>query len=343
MRHHPMSTAVAALLAATTLVACSSADNSAAPTTSAAPATVTSTAPRDPAPTTPGTITSSTTTAPECAPGDLADSEFGGHLRTHRIPTSTAEYFHFTVRDNAYDSCRDFSWVTLDGSIGDINGDHARPAGTVVLFAGEKLVADYQPHLYAGVDNVRRLDDNAAMITWRHNQAPGTSEETYVLENNQLERLAYSTPDDLRNLVPIIDFRTPPLDSQAGLPPAGNVDGSPYAAEMPTGRYLVPLNNEHTLQCELGRDDGVIADCYANFEAFWDENGANRAVYSISPAQVSTDIDIAPDARGLPSLSRDAMYRVGTAVVDLREPNVAKIGLEPGQGVHISPGHVGLQ
>lgn len=83
-------------------------------------------------------------------------------------------------------------------------------------------------------------------------------------------------------------------------------------------------NSEHTLQCDLGHDDGT-----------------NHVTYTISPARVETDTTTAPDPTGLPSLARDNMYRVGTAIVDLREPNVAKIGLEPGQGVHISPAHVG--
>ncbi|MDO5512575.1 hypothetical protein [Corynebacterium sp.] len=334
MRSHTIS--IVAVLA-TTVVACSPADNSAAPPTSEAPATVTSTA--APEPTTPATTT--TTAASDCTPGDLADSDFGGHLRTNRILTSTSEYFHFQIQENAYDSCRDFSWVLLDGTIGDINGDNARPAGTVVLFSGEQVVGNYQPPLYAGVDNVQRLEDNAAMITWQHNQAPRTSEETYSLENGHLELLSYSTPDDLRGQVPVIDFSNPPLDSQAGLPPAGNAHGSPYAAERATGRFILPLNNEHTLQCEIGRDDGRIADCYANFQAHWDEEGSNRVMYTISPAEVTTSIDVAPDARGLETLEHGAMYKVGNAVVDLREPNVATIGLEPGQGVHISPGFVG--
>ncbi|MFC6147088.1 hypothetical protein [Corynebacterium nasicanis] len=337
MRPARMPTIVAALLSVATLFACAPAEQSAEQ--SAAPTTVTSTAPapRAPQPTPPG----STSTSEDCTPGDLADSGFGGHLRTHRILTSTAEYFHFQVRDNAYDSCRDLSWVTLDGTIGDINGEHARPAGTVVFFSGADPVTDYQPRLYAGVDNVRRLDENAALITWRHNRDPRTSEESYSLADGRLEAIGYSTPSELRRTVPILDLLHPPLDSQAGLPPAGNAHGSPYAAELPTGRYLVPLNNEHTLQCELGRDDGVIADCHATFEAHWDERGSNHVTYTISPAQITTGIASAPHARDLPSLTRDSMYRVGTAVVDLRVPNVAKIGLEPGQGVHISPGHVG--
>ena len=343
MRHHRMPTTVLGLLAATALVACTPADNSAAPGTSEPPATVstvTSTAgTRSPDPTPPGT----TPTAPEddCTPGDLADSEFGGHLRTNRILTSTSEYFHFRIQENAYDSCRDLSWVLLDGSIGDINGDNARPAGTVVLFTGDGLVFNYQPPLYAGVENMERLDENAALVTWRHNQDPRTSEESYSLENDHLELVSYTTPDDLRGSVPVIDFRNPPLDSQAGLPPAGNAHGSPYAAEMSAGRYLLPLNNEHTLQCDLGHDDGRIADCHALFEAHWDDDGANHVTYTISPARVETDTTTAPDPTGLPSLARDNMYKVGNAVVDLREPNVAKIGLEPGQGVHISPGYVG--
>lgn len=231
--------------------------------------------------------------------------------------------------------------MLLDGSIGDINGDNARPAGTVVLFTGDGLVFNYQPPLYAGVENMERLDENAALVTWRHNQDPRTSEESYSLENDHLELVSYTTPDDLRGSVPVIDFRNPPLDSQAGLPPAGNAHGSPYAAEMSAGRYLLPLNNEHTLQCDLGHDDGRIADCHALFEAHWDDDGANHVTYTISPARVETDTTTAPDQTGLPSLARDNMYRVGNAVVDLREPNVAKIGLEPGQGVHISPGYVG--
>ncbi|AJE31963.1 hypothetical protein B842_00515 [Corynebacterium humireducens NBRC 106098 = DSM 45392] len=337
LNHHPMPTVVAALLAATALVACSPADNGtngAAPVTSESATTATSTSGRSPDPTTPPST-------PDCTSGDLAASEFGPHLRTASIRTSSAEYFHFDVRENTYDSCRDLSWVLLDGTIGDINGDHSRPAGTVVLFAGDRFVSNYQPPLYAGVDNVRRLADNAALITWRHNQAPRTSEESYELLDDHLRLVAYSTPDELRGAVPVIDFRNPPLDSQAGLPPEGNAHGSPYAAELPTGRYLLPLNSEQTLQCELGRDDGVIADCWANFQAHWDGDGSNHVRYVISPARIEKDINIAPDARGLPTLPRGDIYRVGTAVVDLQEPNVARIGLEPGQGVHISPGYVG--
>lgn len=324
-----MPTVVAALLAATALVACSPADNG---TNGAAP--VTSESGRSPDPTTPPST-------PDCTSGDLAASEFGPHLRTASIRTSSAEYFHFDVRENAYDSCRDLSWVLLDGTIDDINGRNARPVGTVVLFTGDRVVGNHQPHLYAGVDNVRRLADNAALITWRHNQTPRTSEESFELLDGHLRLVAYSTPDELRGAVPVIDFRNPPLDSQAGLPPEGNVHGSPYAAALPTGRYLLPLNGEQSLQCDVGRDDGVIADCWATFPAHWDEDGANRVRYVVSPARIETDTGVAPDARGLPTLDRGAVYRVGTAVVDLREADVAKIGLEPGQGVRVSPGQVG--
>ena len=306
----------AVMLSATALVACSGSSGTAAPSTAA-------------------------TTDPDCVPGDLADSEFGGHLRTNRIPTSTSEYLHFTVQENAYDSCRDLSWVLLDGSIGDINGDYSRPAGTMVLFTGDRVVGDYRPPLYAGVEKARRLEENAVLVTWNHNTAPGTSEESYSLENDHLDLIGTSVPDELRGRVPVIDVRNPPLDSQAGLPPAGNALGSPYAAELPTGRYLVPLNNDQSLHCELGRDDGRIADCFADFPASWDEAGSNHVRYTISPAEITLDNAPAPDARGLGNLARDSMYRVGTAVVDLRERDVAKIGLEPGQGVHISPGFVG--
>lgn len=339
----PLRHALLAVLSAAALAACATepgTPDTPAPTATAASSpspTSTSDAPR---PTTPG---DSTTTRADCTSGDLVDSAFGEHLRTRRILTSTSEYFVFDIQENAYDSCRDLSWVLLDGTIGDANGagPDARPAGTVVLFTGEDLVFNYQPPLYAGVRGVERQADNTAHITWGHNTAPTTSTETYRIENDHLRLENYTTPDDLRGSVPVIDFRNPPPDSQAGLPPEGNAQGSPYAAEFPTGRFLLPLNNEHTLQCELGRDDGMIADCFANFQAHWDEDGANRATYTISPARVETSINIAPDTGGLPSLPRDNMYRVGTAVVDLREPNVAKIGLEPGQGVHISPGYVG--
>ncbi|MDO5668387.1 MAG: hypothetical protein Q4G50_00090 [Corynebacterium sp.] len=326
MRHHRQPTAVAALLAATALLACSPADNTAAPTPTTTTSTTSTTQARSPEPTPPG-----------CVSGDLRDSEFGEHLRTSRILTSTSEYFHFQIQENNYDSCSALSWVLLDGTIGDINGDDARPAGTVVLFTGEQLVDNYQPHLYAGVDNVRRLHENAAMITWNHNQEPRTSEETYSLENGHLELMAYSTPDELRGVVPVIDFRNPPLDSQAGLPPAGNAHGSPYAAELPTGRYLLPLNADQSVQCEIGRDDGVIADCHADFT--WPD-GSNHATYTIAPSRVDTGTDTAPDASGLASLARGEMYRVGNAVVDLRDADTVTIGLEPGQGVRITPEQV---
>ena len=341
MSPHHSAKLTAVLLSVLALVACNTGGSGSTDgpdvtdSTVDAPATTSvalpTSSPRVPQPTTP--------TDPGCTSGDLADSEFGAHLRSGTIVTSTSEHFTFRVQENSYDSCADLSWVLLDGTLG--SGPAERPAGTMVLFTGEKLVFNYQPPLYAGVNGAQRLHDNAVLVSWRHNTAPGASEESYELTDDHLRLVATSTPDSLRGSVPVIDFRNPPLDSQAGLPPAGNVHGSPYAAELPTGRYVVPLTSEHTLQCDLGRDDGIVADCWANFQAFWDEEGSNHVVYAISPAWIETDINIAPDARGLPSLARDGVYKVGHAVVDLREPNVAKIGLEPGQGVHISPGHVG--
>ena len=62
-----------------------------------------------------------------CVPGDLADSQFGPHLGSAVIRVDSGEYFHFGVAENHYDSCRELSWIILDGQIGDRAGTSIRP------------------------------------------------------------------------------------------------------------------------------------------------------------------------------------------------------------------------
>ncbi|MDO5678615.1 MAG: LppP/LprE family lipoprotein, partial [Propionibacteriaceae bacterium] len=204
------------------------------------------------------TVTTATSTRGECLSGDLADSEFGPHLGSSVIRTDSGEYFHFGVADNAYDSCRDLSWIVLDGQIVDRAGAGLRPSGTVIFFHGTRLADENQPRLYQGVESVRRQGETGATVTWRHEQPPHASEDTVSLTGTRLTDITHTTPEQRRADVPVIDLHSPPIESGSGVPPHGNIHGGPFDAVLPAGRYRIPLTEGHDLLCEL---DGII-DCY---------------------------------------------------------------------------------
>lgn len=269
-----------------------------------------------------------------CVPGDLADSEFGPHLGSAVIRVDSGEYFHFGVAENHYDSCRELSWIILDGQIGDRAGTSIRPAGTVIFFHGTQLADEYRPRLYLGVESVRPRGDNSALITWRHEQEPHHSEETVALTGTRLTDVEHSTPEEWRGRVPVVDLHSPPIESGSGVPPHGNVHGGPFDAVLPTGRYRVPLTGDQDLLCDITE----VVDCYRDLGARGDDPSLPRVTVTLDGPVAGRGQ--APDGPWT-TLPRNGYFRVGAAIVDLTGTDEVRFSRHEGSGVFISPDAVG--
>jgi len=277
------------------------------------------------------TVPTATSTRGECFSGDLAESEFGPHLGSSVIRTDSGEYVHFGVADNAYDSCRDLSWIVLDGQIVDRSGAGIRPASTVIFFHGTRLADEQQPRLYLGVESVQRRGETGATVTWRHEQPPHRSEDTVSLTGTRLTDINHTTPEQRRADAPVIDLHSPPIESGSGVPPHGNIHGGPFDAVLPAGRYRIPLTEGHDLLCEL---DGTI-DCYRDVDVPGGGEPATERV-TVTPDGPVTGTGRPPTGPWT-TLPRNGYFRIGDTIVDLTDPAEARFHRQGGDGVSISP------
>lgn len=155
------------------------------------PVTVTETAP--PSPTEPGT----TPPPAECST-DVTNSDFGpassrgvvqlGELGAQPWEVTPLEdwFYHFQIKEDGYDSCRELSYVAVEGS----NGDAAGSAGTgasindaLVLFHYGEVISNPAPFQMKTVEQVTRQSDSELQVTYGH-AGGATAEgvtETYTL------------------------------------------------------------------------------------------------------------------------------------------------------------------
>lgn len=160
--------------------------------TSQPPVTVTETAP----PSSP-TTTGATPPPAECST-DVTNSDFGPAISRGVVQlgelgaqpwevTPLADWFyHFQVKEDGYDPCRELSYVAVEGS----NGDAAGSAGTgasindaLVLFHYGDVINNPAPFQMKTVEQVTRQSDSELQVTYGH-AGGATAEgvtETYTL------------------------------------------------------------------------------------------------------------------------------------------------------------------
>lgn len=304
----------------------------------------------------PGTSTaeqsrSSTTTLPRdrCANRhtDLINTGFGQYMTLKRIPVTYDEetFFNFQIRENHFDPCAELSHLILEGSIGDIDdagGTGSSIGDVVVFFQGDQLVTNPLPFMMRSVESVEQTDSHTLHVI--HGYAGGATAEdvtetflsTHTVRDGVFSSDVSGLPQDVQNNPTLIDVAAP----------AGTTDPSTTIIEqtLAAGRYRLPINPNQNLFCDIGHEDGPIADCYADFPTTWTMNStlrpqATRIIYTEDPPHARGTGDPAPTTSEVGNYSTvqgENTIEVGTALVDLRQPNQVTISTDQG-GILITP------
>lgn len=276
---------------------------------------------------------------PEGGPGpacehprhQLADTDFGRHLALNRIPLTgeVADSFRFEIRENHFDPCAPLSHLVLNGSFG-----KDRSAESLILFREGRLVTQPPPMLVTEVTGVEQLDRYTLQVTHTGPSGPVTS--THRVVDGQLSTDLPRSAADPREDLPRLDLNAsaPTLD-----PASTEIDQT-----LPAGRYRLPITGNQYLLCELGDPAGPLIDCYADFPTTWRLNStlrpqANRIIYTEDPPYARGTTGPAPGSREIrryAPVPAATILRIGTALVDLTQPNQVSIRT-PGGGLLITP------
>ncbi|MGP6175650.1 hypothetical protein [Corynebacterium sp. A21] len=298
-----------------------------------------------------GQSRSSTSTPPtatcENPHTDLINTGFGQYMALKRIPVTHDDetFYNFQIRENHFDPCAELSYIVLEGSLGSIDntgGTGSSLGDVVVFFQGDQLITDPLPFMMRSVESVEQTDTHTLHVIHGHasrTTAEGVTEtflSTHTIQNGTFNSDISGLPPEVQNNPTRIDVAAP----------TETTDPSTTIIEqtLVAGRYRLPINPNQNLLCDIGHQDGPIADCYADFPTTWKMNStlrpqATRIIYTENPPHARGTADPAPitsQTENYSTVQGENTLVVGTALVDLRQPNQVTISTEQG-GILITP------